>query len=87
MRSSVGLLPADVAVAELYDAVDGVELFPQEAEAIAGAVEKRRREFGWSGCARGGRWRGSVWRPGRSRPVPGPEWAGHRAGPRASSAA
>ncbi|MFI6360025.1 hypothetical protein ACIBJF_47480 [Streptomyces sp. NPDC050743] len=41
-----GLLPADVAVAELYDPVDGVELFPQEAEAIAGAVEKRRQEFG-----------------------------------------
>jgi 4'-phosphopantetheinyl transferase EntD len=41
-----GLLPEDVAVAELFDAVEGVELFPQEAAAVAGAVEKRRREFG-----------------------------------------
>ncbi|MFF0836619.1 MULTISPECIES: 4'-phosphopantetheinyl transferase [unclassified Streptomyces] len=33
-------------MAELFDAVDGVELFAQEADAVAAAVEKRRREFG-----------------------------------------
>lgn len=41
-----GLLPEDVVVAELFSSADGVELFPQEARAVAGAVEKRRREFG-----------------------------------------
>ncbi|GGS54915.1 4'-phosphopantetheinyl transferase [Streptomyces cinerochromogenes] len=40
-----GLLPKGVAVAELFGSVEGVELFPQEAEAVADAVEKRRREF------------------------------------------
>ncbi|MFC9285303.1 4'-phosphopantetheinyl transferase [Streptomyces sp. NPDC057052] len=33
-------------MAELFDAVDGVELFPQEADAVAAAVEERRRGFG-----------------------------------------
>ncbi|MFD9093328.1 4'-phosphopantetheinyl transferase [Streptomyces collinus] len=41
-----GLLPEGVVVAELFGSVGEVELFPQEAEAVAGAVEKRRREFG-----------------------------------------
>ncbi|MFG1876157.1 4'-phosphopantetheinyl transferase [Sphaerisporangium sp. NPDC049003] len=71
-----GLLHEDVAVAELFDAVDGVELFPQEAEAVASAVEKRRREFGSVRlCARRALARIGV----APRPlVPsgsGPEWA------------
>lgn len=39
-----GVLPPEVAHAESFGDVD-VELFPQEAQAVARAVEKRRREF------------------------------------------
>ncbi|WP_344071234.1 4'-phosphopantetheinyl transferase family protein [Streptomyces crystallinus] len=40
-----GLLPAEVVVAELFADPPKVELFPQEAEVVAKAVDKRRREF------------------------------------------
>nr|WP_229848193.1 4'-phosphopantetheinyl transferase superfamily protein [Streptomyces melanogenes] len=40
-----GLLPAHVVVAELFADPPTVELFPQEAELVAKAVDKRRREF------------------------------------------
>ncbi|MFD9789955.1 4'-phosphopantetheinyl transferase [Streptomyces sp. NPDC059070] len=40
-----GLLPPDVVVAELFADPPTVDLFPQEAEIVAQAVEKRRREF------------------------------------------
>ena len=39
------LLPAAVAVAEAFGDVPEAALFPEEAAAIAGAVERRRREF------------------------------------------
>ncbi|WP_263980321.1 4'-phosphopantetheinyl transferase superfamily protein [Streptomyces naphthomycinicus] len=71
-----GLLPEAVAVAELFGSVAGVELFEQEAEAVAGAAEQRRREFGSVRlCARRALARLGV----EPRPlVPrgsGPEWA------------
>ncbi len=40
-----GMLPADVVVAELFADPASVELYPQEAEVVARAVDKRRREF------------------------------------------
>lgn len=40
-----GLLPADVVVVELFADPPSVDLFPQEAEIVAQAVDKRRREF------------------------------------------
>jgi 4'-phosphopantetheinyl transferase EntD len=40
-----GLLPADVVVVELFVDPPSVDLFPQEAEFVAQAVDKRRREF------------------------------------------
>ncbi|WP_420708544.1 4'-phosphopantetheinyl transferase family protein, partial [Streptomyces sp. ERV7] len=40
-----GLLPAGVAVAELFADPPSVELFPQEAALVAKAVDKRKREF------------------------------------------
>lgn len=40
-----GLLPERVVVAELFADPPSVELFPQEAELVAKAVDKRRREF------------------------------------------
>jgi 4'-phosphopantetheinyl transferase EntD len=39
------LLPAEAAVSEAFDDPAGVPLFPEEAALIAGAVDKRRREF------------------------------------------
>lgn len=42
MRS---LLPPEVAVSECFGDPAGAELFPGEAEAIARAVDKRRREY------------------------------------------
>lgn len=46
------LLPAAVAVAETGEDGDDADLFPEEAVAVAKAVEKRRREFaGGRGCA------------------------------------
>jgi 4'-phosphopantetheinyl transferase EntD len=47
------ILPAGVAVATRRDDVLDVGLFEREAEIVAGAVEKRRREFGTArACAR-----------------------------------
>ncbi|MGW0413274.1 4'-phosphopantetheinyl transferase family protein [Streptomyces collinus] len=39
------LLPAGVAVAELFADPPHIDLHPQEAAVVAGAVDKRRREF------------------------------------------
>lgn len=47
------ILPAGVAVATRRDDLLDVDLFEREAEIVAGAVEKRRREFGTArACAR-----------------------------------
>lgn len=49
----VGLLPDDVAVVETFGDPGHVDLYPEEAQALAGAMEKRRREFaGVRHCAR-----------------------------------
>jgi 4'-phosphopantetheinyl transferase EntD len=40
-----GLLPAGVAVAESFGDEPEADLYPEEAAAVAGAVERRRREF------------------------------------------
>jgi 4'-phosphopantetheinyl transferase EntD len=40
-----GLLPGSVAVAESFGAEPDADLYPEEAAAVAGAVERRRREF------------------------------------------
>jgi 4'-phosphopantetheinyl transferase EntD len=48
-----GILPPMVAVEETFGTPYDVRLFPEERSAIAGAVEKRRREFvGARFCAR-----------------------------------
>nr|WP_246214111.1 4'-phosphopantetheinyl transferase superfamily protein [Kitasatospora viridis] len=48
-----GLLPGIVEVAESFGEGPEVTLFPEEAAAVANAVEKRKREFaGVRGCAR-----------------------------------
>ena len=39
------ILPPEVAVVETFNDDPGVVLFPEEEAAVAGAVEKRRREF------------------------------------------
>lgn len=45
-RGLVGaVLGAEVAVAEVFADIDGVELFADERQRIAGSVESRRREF------------------------------------------
>jgi 4'-phosphopantetheinyl transferase EntD len=41
----VGLIPANVVVVEMFADPSSVALYPQEAEVVAHAVEKRRREF------------------------------------------
>jgi 4'-phosphopantetheinyl transferase EntD len=47
------LVPRQVAVAEKFADVPGVALFPQEAAAVAHAVDQRRREFATvRACAR-----------------------------------
>src|SRR4051812_37543143 len=40
-----GLLPAGVAVAESFGDEPEADLHPEEAAAVAGAAERRRREF------------------------------------------
>lgn len=48
-----GLVPPNVSVEETFGAPQHVRLFPEEHSVIAGAVEKRRREFvGARFCAR-----------------------------------
>ena len=47
------ILPAGVASAEVFADLPDAVLFPQEASALATAVEKRRREFATGrACAR-----------------------------------
>lgn len=47
------ICPATVHVVEAHDDLTAVELFPEEAEIVAKAVDKRRREFATvRGCAR-----------------------------------
>lgn len=56
------LLPDRVAHAESFGDVDAA-LFPQEAQVVARAVDKRRREFAtarWCGAGGGGRAWGSA---------------------------
>jgi enterobactin synthetase component D / holo-[acyl-carrier protein] synthase len=49
-----GLLPPGVAVVEADPEAEPPELHPDEADLVAKAVEKRRREFAWGRhCARG----------------------------------
>lgn len=73
------LLPADVAVCELFADPPDVVLFPQEAEVVAGAVAAKRRESATvRHCARTALARIGV-APGPILPTgEGPRWA-HRA--------